>query len=76
MKQANFLIPDDVLSDFRREVPRGEQSKVVSQALQQALKKRRLQRALTESFGAWGARKDLGSTKSFVRELRKERPPS
>ena len=72
-KQANFLIPDDVLTAFRRAVPRGEQSKVVTDALRRELKKRLFKKALIESFGAWGARKDLGSTRKFVRSLRKER---
>lgn len=72
-RQANFLIPEDVLEDLRRLVPRGEQSAVVSQALQMELKRRKLKEALGKSFGAWRNRRDLGSTRSFVRRLRKER---
>lgn len=73
-KQANFLIPEDVLGDLRKLVPRGEQSQVVTEALRRELKRRKLKVALQKSFGAWGARKDLGSTKNFVRQLRRERP--
>ncbi len=73
MGQANFLIPEDVLSDLRQWVPRGEQSQVVTEALRRELKRRKLKTALQGSFGAWGERKDLKSTRSFVRKLRKER---
>lgn len=73
MKQANFLIPDEVLKEFRKLIPRGEQSRVVSQALQRELKRRHLENALKETFGAWKERRDLGSTHSFVRKLRKDR---
>lgn len=76
LKQANFLIPEDVLEDLRHFVPRGEQSSVVSEALRRELKRRKLLTALQSSFGAWGRREDLGATKSFVRGLRKERPRS
>ncbi len=72
VKQANFLIPEDVLSELRAMVPRGEQSVVVSDALRRELKRRRLQMALQDSFGAWGARKDLGTTKNFIRKMRHE----
>jgi len=72
-KQANFLIPESLLQDLRELVPRGEQSQVVAEALRRELKRRKLKMALEKNFGAWGARKDLGSTKSFVRRLRHER---
>jgi len=73
VKQANFLIPEDILHDLRELVPRGEQSQVVTEALRRELKRRKLKMALERNFGAWGARKDLGSTRSFVRGLRRER---
>lgn len=72
VSQANFLIPMDVLADLRRMVPRGDQSQVVSEALRRELKRRKLRAALKNSFGAWGKRKDLKSTRSFVRSLRRE----
>lgn len=72
-QQANFLIPEDVLSDLRQMVPRGEQSQVVTEALRRELKRKKLKRALEGTFGAWGGRKDAGSTRSFVRALRRER---
>lgn len=70
VKQANFLIPTEVLAELRALVPRGEQSVVVSDALRRELKRRKLQIALQKSFGAWGARKDLGTTRNFIRKLR------
>lgn len=73
MKQANFLIPDEVLADLRRLVPRGEQSRVVVDALQRELKRRALRLALQNSFGAWKNRKDIKNTRAFVRQLRQER---
>ncbi len=73
VKQANFLISEDVLQDLRELVPRGEQSAVVSEALRHELKRRKLKNALQKSFGAWGARKGMKSTQSFVRQLRRER---
>lgn len=75
-KQANFLIPEDVLDDLRRLVPRGEQSQVVTHALRAELKRRQLMASLGKSFGAWGPRRLMGSTRSYVRKLRKERKVS
>ena len=72
-RQANFLIPEEILIDLRKLVPHGEQSQVVSEALKRELKRRKLQIALHKSFGAWGKRKDLGTTRRFVRRLRQER---
>lgn len=73
VRQANFLLPEELLEELRRLVPRGEQSRVVSEAIALELKRRTLTRALKESFGAWGSRKDLKSTRGYVRRLRKER---
>lgn len=72
-RQANFLIAEEVLGDLRRLVPRGEQSQVVTEALRRELKRRKLKAAMQTSFGAWGSRKDLGTTRRFIRQVRKER---
>lgn len=74
MRQANFLIPEELLAELRRFVPRGEQSQVVSEALKRELKRLKLELAFEKSFGAWGPRKDLKTTRRFVRKLRRERP--
>ena len=75
-RQANFLLPKDVVEDLKRTVPRREQSKVVAEALRRELKRLRLRRALDESFGAWT--KELhpeldGGVEQYVRESRRSR---
>jgi len=73
-KQANFLLPEDLLEELRRTVSRREQSKVVAEALAKELKRINLEKALESSFGAW---KDKDhpelkkGTEVFVRKLRK-----
>ena len=53
LQQANFLMPSDLLEELRRTVPKGEQSKVVAQALQRELKRIRFIKSLDKLFGAW-----------------------
>lgn len=53
VKQANFVLPADLIEELRRSVPKREQSKVVAEALRKELKRLRFRRALDESFGAW-----------------------
>ena len=73
-KQANFLLPEDLVEELRRTVPKREQSRVVSEALRRELKRLKLQKALQTSFGAW---KDEDhpelreGTESFVRAVRR-----
>lgn len=52
-KQANFLLPEDVLDDLRKTVSSRQQSKVVTDALRKELKRLKLEKALQTSFGAW-----------------------
>jgi len=52
-KQANFLLPEDILNDLREYVPKREQSKVVAEALRKELKRLKFHKALHTSFGAW-----------------------
>ncbi|MBI4288517.1 MAG: hypothetical protein HY671_08835 [Chloroflexi bacterium] len=72
-KQANFSLPDELLEELRREVPRGEHSKIVAEALRKELFRLRFRRALGNAFGAW---KDVDhpeleeGTERFVRRLR------
>lgn len=73
LKQVQFLLPRLLLDEFRQLIPRGEQSQVVIEALDRELKRRKLKLSLQQAFGAWKHRKDLGSTHSLVRRLRKER---
>lgn len=52
-KQANFLLPEDLLDELRRTVDKRQQSKVVSEALRKELKRLKLAKAFEASFGAW-----------------------
>ncbi|MEW6601732.1 MAG: hypothetical protein AB1499_12245 [Nitrospirota bacterium] len=73
-KQANFLLPEDLLDDLERSVSIRQQSKFVEEALRRELKRLKLERALKTSFGAWkGAEHPelKGGTGVFIRSLRK-----
>lgn len=73
-KQANFTLPQDLLRELRTLVPRGEQSKVVGEALKNELKRIKFMKALQSSFGAWKAARHpelAEGTRAFVRSLRK-----
>lgn len=73
-RQANFLLPEDLVEELRKSVPRREQSKVIAEALRKELKLLKLQKALQTSFGAW---KDEDhpelqeGTEAFIKSLRK-----
>lgn len=72
-KQANFLLPEDLVGELRKTVSKRQQSKVVAEALRKELKRLKLRKSLQESFGAW---KDKNhpelekGTQAFVRGLR------
>lgn len=73
-KQANFTLPEELLDELRRTVPKGEQSRVVGQALRNELKRIKLKKAMEKSFGAWKASKrpELAQgSRRFIRALRK-----
>ncbi len=73
-RQANFLLPEDLLEELKKTVSKREQSKVVAEALKKELKRLNFERALQSSFGAW---KDAEhpelkkGTEAFVRKLRR-----
>ena len=73
-KQANFLLPEDLVEELKKTVSKRQQSKVVAEALRKELKRLNLRKALEESFGAW---KDKNhpelekGTEAFVRALRR-----
>ena len=52
-RQANFLLPVELLRELRARVPRGEQSRVVAEALRYELQRRRLREAIEQAYGAW-----------------------
>jgi hypothetical protein len=73
-KQANFVIPEDILEDLRKHVSRRQQSRFVAEALRKELKRIRLETALEESFGAWKEKDHpelTDGTDNFVRKSRK-----
>lgn len=73
-RQANFSLPEDLLDELKRTVPKGEQSKVVSDALRHELKRIKFKKALQNSFGAWKTSSHPELTQGarrFVRSLRK-----
>jgi hypothetical protein len=76
VRQANFLLPQDLIEELRQAVPKRAQSKLVAEALRNELRRLKLEKALQRSFGAW---KDSdhpelskGAT-TYVRKLRKSR---
>ena len=72
-RQANFTLPEELLADLKRTVPRGEQSRVVSEALRNELKRIKFRRAVDESFGAWRRQHHpelAQGTRRLVRKLR------
>jgi hypothetical protein len=78
IKQANFSLPEDLLEELRKVVPKGEQSKVVCEALRNELNRIRFKRALQTSFGTWkpGSHPELSQgSRRFVRALRKSHRP-
>lgn len=72
LKQANFMLSETLLKEFRRLIPKGQQSQVVNTALLHELNNRKLKMALKDSFGAWKS-ENRESTHQIVREMRKER---
>ncbi len=75
-RQANFTLPDELLEDLKRTVPRGEQSRVVSEALRNELKRIKFRRALDERFGAWRGQHHpelAQGARRLVRKLRKSK---
>jgi len=73
-KQANFLLPEDVIEELKAAVPKRQQSRVVTDALRKELKRIRLEKALSESFGAWKDKDHpelIEGTDAYVRKLRK-----
>ncbi len=73
-RQANFLLPEDLVEELKRNVPKREQSKVMAEALRKELKRLKLQKAMETSFGAWKDKDhpELSQgTDAFIRKLRK-----
>ena len=72
-QQANFMLPADLLMELRRNIPKGKQSKVVSEAIRKELKRIEFKSALKECFGAWskGSHPELREGAGrYIRKLR------
>jgi hypothetical protein len=52
-RQANFMIPEDLLSDLKELVGQRQQSRFVAEALRKELQRERMKTALNLSFGVW-----------------------
>lgn len=53
LKQANFILPEDLLNELKQLVGQRRQSRFVAEALRKELQRERLKKALETSFGAW-----------------------
>jgi len=77
-RQANFTLPEDLLDELRRAVPRGEQSRVVGEALRNELTRIRFRRVLDQSFGTWSRVRHpelARGTRPYVRSQRTSSRP-
>lgn len=52
-RQANFMIPNDLLNDLKQLVGLRQQSRFVAEAIRKELQREKLKTALQQSFGAW-----------------------
>ena len=52
-RQANFMIPEDLLNDLKELVGQRQQSRFVTEALRKELQRERMKTALNISFGVW-----------------------
>jgi hypothetical protein len=52
-KQANFLLPEQLIDELRHLVPPKQRSRVVAAALERELSRIKVKDALGEYFGAW-----------------------
>lgn len=73
-KQANFLLPEDLLEELKRTVSPRRQSRFVTEALRKELTRLRLANAIDESFGAWKEKDHPDLAKgpdAYIRRLRR-----
>lgn len=52
-RQANFLLPERVITELRNLVPARMRSQVVATAIERELARIKARKALAEYFGAW-----------------------
>ena len=74
VRQANFMLPDDLLNDLKQLVGQRQQSRFVAEALRKELQREKLKNALKTSFGAWKTEDHpelRGGVDHYVRKQRK-----
>ena len=73
-KQANFLLPKDLIEELKRTVSPRRQSRFVTEALRKELMRLRLAKAIEGSFGAWKFEDHLDlaeGTDTYIRRMRR-----
>lgn len=73
-RQANFILPEELLEELKANVSPRQQSRFVAEALKKELRRVRLAKAIETSFGAWkeADHPELArGVETFVRGLRK-----
>ncbi|MBI2355458.1 MAG: hypothetical protein HYV06_10635 [Deltaproteobacteria bacterium] len=73
-RQANFMLPEDLLSELKQLVGQRQQSRFVAEALRKELQREKMKNVLNTSFGAWKDEDhpELGEgVDHFVRSRRK-----
>jgi len=74
VRQANFMLPDDLLNELKQLVGQRQQSRFVAEAVRKELQREKMKHALQTSFGAW---KDedhpelQGGVEQYVRDQRR-----
>ena len=53
VRQANFMLPDDLLNELKQLVGPRQQSRFVAEAVRKELQREKMKLALQTSFGAW-----------------------
>jgi hypothetical protein len=53
VRQANFMLPEDLLNDLKELVGQRQQSRFVAEAVRKELRHEKMKKALKVSFGAW-----------------------
>lgn len=74
VRQANFMLPDDLLSDLKQLVGQRQQSRFVADAVRKELRHEKMKNALKVSFGAWRDEDHpelKGGVEQYVREQRR-----
>jgi len=78
VRQANFMLPEDLLNDLKQLVGQRQQSRFVAEAVRKELRHEKMKNALKVSFGAWKDEEHpelKDGVERYVREQRKSTRP-